>query len=190
MRQVFRLTGLGKRDHGNRLLLGHASAMQLDPLDFVERFGGEVALAAMGTTDHRDILDDQQPGAFAVAACDVAYPGRLMSTTITKPSRLLSIDSDEDELSRLAELGDYGRVTGAKDLAVKHSVLRRGVSNTPTLQPAYHQDRRSFQTIVLRRTREFRGMWQGRAGCLFVFAREPGPCHRSRSHTKVLVNAR
>src|SRR5213083_2701139 len=46
--------------------------MEFDPLNLVKRFGGQVALAAMGTHQHRHVLDDEERGAPPIAACDSA----------------------------------------------------------------------------------------------------------------------
>jgi hypothetical protein len=57
--------------------------MPLDSLDFVQRFGCHIALTAIGTTDNRDILDDQKPNALAVAPSDMAYSRHLFPAVIT-----------------------------------------------------------------------------------------------------------
>jgi hypothetical protein len=38
--------------------------------DFVQGLGGEVTFAAPGTRDERQVLDNEQPAAFPVAARD------------------------------------------------------------------------------------------------------------------------
>jgi len=63
-------------------LLGFARhpPMQLDPLDLVQRLGGEVALAAVRADHHGHVLDHQEVGPLAVAAGQIAYLGAALAT--------------------------------------------------------------------------------------------------------------
>jgi hypothetical protein len=61
---------------------GKALTMELDPFNLVESFGSEVALSAMRTTYHRNILYHQQVLAFTVGTGHPADLSALLSTNI------------------------------------------------------------------------------------------------------------
>ena len=46
--------------------------MEFDPLNLVKRFGRQIPLAAMGTDQHRHVLDDQEAGASPITPGDTA----------------------------------------------------------------------------------------------------------------------
>ena len=58
----------------DRPLSGGAFPPALDPLDFVEGFGGQIALTAVGARHDRDSLDHQQVPSRPVASGNPVYP--------------------------------------------------------------------------------------------------------------------
>jgi hypothetical protein len=65
--------------------LGNAAAVSLDAFDFVKSLGREVRRAAVKTTDHGDVLDNQQAGALAVTS-------RQTSDMRSGPTAVLTTD--------------------------------------------------------------------------------------------------
>jgi hypothetical protein len=51
--------------------------------DFMQGLGGEVTLAAPGALDERQVLDNEQPAAFPVAARDSLQASSFLATNIT-----------------------------------------------------------------------------------------------------------
>ena len=56
--------------------------MQLDAFDLVQGLGGQVAFAAMGTTDDGHVLDDEEAGPLAVAARYATHVRAALTTNI------------------------------------------------------------------------------------------------------------
>lgn len=73
---------LGKHRNRNRPLLGHRLTMQLDPLDFMQRFGCQITLATVWAANNGHVLNDEQAVPSSIAARDVANPGPLLTANI------------------------------------------------------------------------------------------------------------
>ena len=56
--------------------------MQLDAFDLVQGLGGQVAFAAMETTDDGHVLDDEEAGALAVTARYATHLRAALTTNI------------------------------------------------------------------------------------------------------------
>jgi len=74
---------LGKNSYRYSALLSKALAVQFDALNLVQRLGRQITLPAMWATDHRDVLDDEQILASAVATRHVTNAGTFLTTDVT-----------------------------------------------------------------------------------------------------------
>lgn len=63
--------------------------MQVNALDFVEGFRGEVAFATVGAADNGDIFDDKEGLVLAVAVGSVAELGGGVVADVTRTSGCL-----------------------------------------------------------------------------------------------------
>jgi hypothetical protein len=70
----------GKRSDSDRTLLCPRLTVQLDALDLVQGLGGQIALAAMGTTDDGHVLDDEEVGPLTVTTRDAPHVGAALTT--------------------------------------------------------------------------------------------------------------
>jgi hypothetical protein len=78
-----RLGMLTEDSYRHKAFLSKILPVQFDAFDLVQRFGGQIALTAVWTTHHRNILDDQQIFAFAVTAGYIPHLCPFDPTNIT-----------------------------------------------------------------------------------------------------------
>src|ERR1017187_2476829 len=72
---------------------GEGLAVGLDAFDLVQRFRGKISLSAVGTTDHRNVLDDQQILASSVGFSHVADTHTRLSTDVTSSFAIMFLHS-------------------------------------------------------------------------------------------------
>lgn len=82
---------LRKCRHGHRAFLRPRAAMQFDAFDRVQGFGSQIAFAAVGATDERDVLNDEQAGAATIATRDPPAGFRLPQTEFATGHEVLVI---------------------------------------------------------------------------------------------------
>jgi hypothetical protein len=73
--------------------------------DFVQRLGSKVAFAAPGTHHERQVLDNEQPPAFPVAARDSLDASSFPSTNITSHVISLLLDRRSGHSTPIGEPG-------------------------------------------------------------------------------------
>ena len=73
---------MSEGSHLNGSLDRKASAVQLDPLDLMERLGRHVVFTAVRTDNDRNLLDEQEAFPFAIGSGDLSNPRPFLTTVI------------------------------------------------------------------------------------------------------------
>ena len=90
----------GKRSDSDRPRLRPGVPVQLDAFDLVQGLGGQAAFAAMGTTDDRHVLDDEEAGPLAVTARNAMHVRAALTTDIACHARQYSRQRGKVKSSR------------------------------------------------------------------------------------------
>ena len=75
--------GLSEDGYRYRAPLSKTLSVQLDTLNLVQRFGGQVTFSAVWATDDRDILNNEQIFSLAITAGYVTDASAFLTTNVT-----------------------------------------------------------------------------------------------------------